>query len=162
MSTKHGSTLILKMAVVLIGLPVVVLCYFVLPAIITEWAIEFPEILYMKYPVFAGVIITALAFFFALFQAYTLLTLIDKNKAFSNYSVQALRKIKYSALVIGAVYILGWPMLYYVADLDDAPGLAAIGLIIIFAALVIATFSVILQRLIQTGLEIKSENDLTV
>jgi hypothetical protein len=36
------------------------------------------------------------------------------------------------------------------------------GLIIIFASLVIAAFAAILQRILQEAINIKSENDLTV
>ncbi|MDG0933775.1 DUF2975 domain-containing protein, partial [Bacillus paranthracis] len=37
-----------------------------------------------------------------------------------------------------------------------------VGLIIVFASLVISVFAAILQRLLQEAIHIKSENDLTV
>jgi len=36
------------------------------------------------------------------------------------------------------------------------------GLVIIFASVVIAAFAALLQKLLQNAIEIKSENDLTV
>ncbi|MDM5326781.1 helix-turn-helix domain-containing protein [Neobacillus sp. CF12] len=38
--------------------------------------------------------VSAIPFYFALYQAFTLLSYIDKNKAFSEISVKALKKIK--------------------------------------------------------------------
>ncbi|MBU0905405.1 MAG: DUF2975 domain-containing protein, partial [Firmicutes bacterium] len=43
-----------------------------------------------------------------------------------------------------------------------APGLGLVGMVMIFAPLVIAVFAAVLQRLLQEAIEIKSENDLMV
>ncbi len=42
------------------------------------------------------------------------------------------------------------------------PGIAIIGLTIIFTSVVIAVFTAVLQKLLKNVLDIKSENDLTV
>jgi hypothetical protein len=49
-----------------------------------------------------------------------------------------------------------------VADKDDAPGMLAFGLLVIFACFVIAVFATILQKLLASAIDIQSENDLTV
>ncbi len=54
------------------------------------------------------------------------------------------------------------PLLYLMAEIDDAPGIILIGLVIVFASMVIAVFSAVLQRLLKEAIDIKSENDLTV
>ncbi len=54
------------------------------------------------------------------------------------------------------------PLFYLVAERDDAPGIIIIGMIIIFASMVIAVFAAVLQRLLKDAIDIKSENDLTV
>ncbi len=153
---KRGSTFVLKGVIVLIGLAVLSICIFVLPRIIGS-------VDTMGYdPILFGMYITAVPFFIALFEAYKLLNYIDKNKAFSELSINVLRKIKYCAIAIGTVYLVGMPYIFQVADKDDAPGVVAIGLVIIFASFVIAVFAAVLQSLIQNALELKSENDLTV
>jgi len=48
------------------------------------------------------------------------------------------------------------------AEADDAPGLIVIGLLIIFGCLVVAIFAAVLQKLLKTAIEIKTENELTV
>ena len=45
---------------------------------------------------------------------------------------------------------------------DDAPGLVVLGLLIIFASLVIAVFAAVLQRLLNDAIQLKSDVDLTV
>lgn len=149
---KQGSTLFLKMAVIFIGIPVLALCIFWLPGFVN----------YLPYPILIGVYATAVSFFFALYQALKLLSYIDKNKAFSDLSVKALKNIKYCAITISSLYAVLIPFLFPIADADDAPGLIAFPLIIVFASMVIAVFAAVLQRLLQEAINIKTENDLTV
>ncbi|GGB54242.1 DUF2975 domain-containing protein [Virgibacillus dakarensis] len=159
---KRGSTLFLKIAVVLIGIPVLALCIFLVPEIANYAADLYPDVAYMKYLVFIVMYAAAIPFYFALYQAFKLLSYIDKTQAFSQISVKALKNIKYCAVTISIVYVAGMPLLYLIAEIDDAPGIIVIGLIIIFASMVIAVFAAVLQRLLKEAITIKSENDLTV
>ncbi|WHZ56611.1 DUF2975 domain-containing protein [Metabacillus hrfriensis] len=159
---KRVSTLFLKIAVILIGVPILALCIFVVPEI-AKFAEEFfPNIAYMKYLVLIYLYVTAIPFYFALFQAFKLLSYIDKNKAFSELSVGALKNIKYCAITISILYVAGMPLFYLMAEIDDAPGIILIGLVVIFASMVIAVFAAVLQSLLKNAIDIKSENDLTV
>ncbi|MFH5181412.1 DUF2975 domain-containing protein [Paenibacillus sp. TAB 01] len=155
-------TLFLKAAVVLIGIPVLAICIFLVPEIGKFTAELYPGHTYLKYLVILDLYAAALPFYFALYQAFKLLSYIDKNKAFSELSVKALKNIKYSALIISALYVLGMPLFYMIAEADDAPGIILIGLVIIFAALVIAIFAAVLQRLLRNAIDIQSENELTI
>jgi hypothetical protein len=109
-----------------------------------------------------GLYITAVPFFVALWQTFKLLSYIDKNTAFSELSVQALKNIKYCATSVSAVYVLFVPLLFPIADADDAPGLIIFGMIIACAPISVAFFAAVLQKLLASAIEIKSENDLTV
>lgn len=149
---KGYSTVFLKVAVILIGIPVLALCIFWVPGFIN----------YLHFSILMGVYASALTYFFALYQALKLISYIDKNKAFSQVSVNALKNIKHCANTISIIYLGLVPFLYPIADADDAPGLIAFPLIIIFASMVIAVFAAVLQRLLQEAIDIKSENDLTV
>lgn len=149
---KQVTTLFLKLAVILIGMPVLALCIFWLPSAAD----------YLHYPILIGVYASAVCFFFALYQALKLLSYIDKNKAFSELSVNALKYIKYCAITISILYAVIAPLVYPIADADDAPGLVAFPLLIIFASSVIAVFAALLQKLLKEAIDIKSENDLTV
>ncbi len=152
----RGSTLFLKFVVSLIGLTVLALCIFVLPAGISS------DKTGMYRPILLGMYVPSIPFFFALYQAFQLLSYIDKNKAFSQVSVNALKYIKYCGIAISTFYTACMPYIYYVADKDDAPGVVALGFVIIFASFVIATAAAVIQRLFQNAVDIKSENDLTV
>jgi hypothetical protein len=155
-------TLFLKMAVFFIGIPVLALCIFLLPDIANYMAELYPEIIYMKYLVIIGLYIPAIPFYFALYQAFKLLNYIDKNKAFSELTVKALKNIKYYAITISILFAADMPIFYIIGDKEDAPGIIVIGMVIIFASLVIAVFAAVLQKLIKNAIDIKSENDLTV
>lgn len=159
---KRVSTIFLKIAVILIGIPVLALCIFLVPEIAKFAAELYPNIAYMKYLVFIYFYVTAIPYYIALYQAFNLLGYIDKNKAFSELSVRALKNIKYCAMTISILYVIGMPLFYLVAEKDDAPGIILIGLVLIFASMVIAIFAAVLQKLLQEAIDIKSENDLTV
>jgi len=148
---KH-ETLFLKIVVFLIGLPVLALCIFGLPSLVN----------YLHYPVLIGMYAAAVPYFFALYQTLKLLSYIDQNKAFSDLSVGVLKNIKYCAITISILYAGLTPLLIPIADQDDAPGVVALGLVITFAAMVIAVFAAVLQKLLKNAIDIKSENDLTV
>lgn len=153
---KVGSTLFLKTAVVTLGLIVLATCIFGLPAgIAAEHIGGYRQIL-------IGLYVPAIPFFVALYQALKLLDHIEANQAFSESSVNALTAIKRCAVIISALFAAGMPYIYIVAERDDAPGVVLIGLVIVFASTVIATFAAVLQKLVQSAIEIKSENELTV
>ena len=120
------------------------------------------DLAYMVYGILMVMYVSAIPFYFALYQAFKLLSYIDKNQAFSELSVKALKKIKNCAIIISGLYVVGIPFVFIIAELDDAPGLILIGMVIIFASMVIAVFAAVLQRLLQEAIDIKSENDLTV
>ncbi|MGE6718555.1 DUF2975 domain-containing protein [Peribacillus frigoritolerans] len=159
---KLGTTLFLKMAVILIGIPVLALCIFVVPGIANFAAELYPDMAYLKYLVLIDLYASAIPFYFALYQAFKLLSYIDKNKAFSELSVRALKTIKNCAITISSLYVAGMPLFYLMAERDDAPGIILIGMVVIFASMVIAVFAAVLQRLLQEAIDIKSENDLMV
>ncbi|MGM8216579.1 DUF2975 domain-containing protein [Bacillaceae bacterium W0354] len=162
---KQVSTVFLKIAVIIIGIPVLALCIFLLPQIAN---VAFGELVngaelgYIVLGVIIIMYISTLPFYFALYQAYLLLRYIDKSQAFSDLSVQALKKIRNCAILISGLYVVALPFIFMIAEWDDAPGLVLIGIIITGASLVIAVFAAVLQRLLQEAIHIKQENELTV
>ena len=160
---KRGSTFFLKGVIVLIGITVLVLCIFWLPGIASRDAESHPETAYLQYPFLVCAYVLSTPFFLALYQAFTLLSYIDKNKTFSELSVRALRYIKYCAITISILIVAG--ILISIAVFygsEDITGIIMLALISLFASSVIAIFAAILQRLLQKANDIKSENDLTV
>lgn len=152
---KHGSTLFLKAIITLIGVAVFALCIFLIYTLLTQKIGGY-------FPIVIGVIVAAIPFFIGVYQTLKLLHYIDHNTAFSQLSIRALKIIKYCAIIISALYGIGMPYIFIVAERDDAPGVILLGLIFTCTPLVVAVFAAVLQRLLQNAIEIKSENDLTV
>ncbi|MED4285174.1 DUF2975 domain-containing protein [Priestia megaterium] len=158
---KQVTTFFLKLAIIFIGIPILAFCIFLVPKFGNFSGELYPDITYMKYLVFIVMYGAAIPFYIALYQAFNLLRYIDENKAFSKLSVKALRNIKYCAITISGLYVLGSPLFHFIAKKVDPP-IGFIGIIIIFSSLIIAVFAAILQRLLQEAINIKTENDLTV
>ena len=153
---KRGSTIFLRATVILMGLGVFMLCVFALPESF-EGNGPGPFL-----PMILGMYAAALPFYYALYQTMKLLHYIDTDKAFSQLSIKALKHIKYSALAIVALYLVILPYFYLIADKQDAPGVLVIGLSFTFGPMVVAGFAAVLQKLLQSAIDIKAENDLTV
>ncbi len=153
---ERGSTIFLRLAVLAMGLVVLAACVFALPAGINSESIGYYR------PLLWGLYVPAIPFFYALYQTMKLLHYIDQNTAFSDLSVKALHAIKYCGVIIAGMFAAGSPYIYQVAEKDDAPGVLAIGLVVIGASISVAVFAAVLQRLLINAIAIKSENDLTV
>ena len=162
---KRGSTIFLKLAVILMGIPVLALCLFLLPQIAGEASMAFErgsDLAFVVTELLMVMYISTIPFYFALYQSFNLVSYIDKNQAFSDLSVKALNKIKTSAIIISSIYVVALPFVYIMAEVDDAPGLPVVGMIPIFASLMIAVFAAVLQRLLKEAIDLKEENDLIV
>lgn len=159
---KKVTTLFLKVAVVFLGIPILALCIFLVPELANVASKMLPEFAFVKYFVYIVLDASAIPYFFALYQAFLLLRYIDNNKAFSDLAVKPLKKIKICAITISILHLFVLPLFYVFAELDDAPGVIFVGLVVPFASLVIAVFAAVLQKLLQEAIHIKSENDLTV
>lgn len=162
---KQVSTLFLKIIVSAMGIPVLALCILVLPKIVNEafgYTAKGDTLGYILLGILIVIYISAIPFFLVLYQAIKLLTYIEQDKAFSQISVKALTKIKNYGKLISSLYVVVLPLVYIVAEWDDAPGLILIGIVIIGASFAVAVFASILQRLLQKAIDYKEENDLTV
>lgn len=161
-SSKRASTLFLKTVLIFIGCIALALCVFSFPNVWVGTAREWPISTYVLYPGLIGIYATIIPFLLALYQAFRLLQYIDTNNAFSKASINALRNIKFCAVAMSMLYWVGMPLVFAIADYDDAPGGILIGAAFTSAPLVIATFAAVLQKLVQNALDMKIENDLTV
>ena len=157
---KKGSTLFLKVVILLIAISVLAgLIWF--PQ--TEGrATNLDLISIYKDPFIIYGFIASIPFFVALYQAIKLLGYVDKNKIFSQGAVKAVRNIKYCALAIIGFLVVAILYIRVMAQGDDPAGPTMMGFVVIFTSVVIATAVGVFQKLLQNAVDIKSVNDLTV
>ena len=155
------STLFLKIAIILIGTPVLALGIFGLFDLYT-YPLNLNNYELILYPIIIGIYVTFIPFYFALYQTFKLLCYIDKSNAFSELSVKALKNIKYCAISISIFYITILPVCMFYSQKHDFPGLVIMTMFSGFTSAVIAVFAAVLQKLLKEAIDIKSENDLTV
>jgi len=116
---------------------------------------------YFKDPFLAYMYLASIPFFVALYQGFKVLGYAGQNKVFSPAAVKALRNIKYCALVtIGFVAVSVLFMIH--GDRDDRPAGLFMRVLITFPSIVIAAAAAMFERILQSAVDIKSENDLTV
>jgi hypothetical protein len=157
---KKGSTQFLKFVICLIAIGALI------------WLIWFPQLegraanldlirIYID-PLIIYTYVGSIPFFVALYQAFKLLGYIGDNKVFSQSSVNAVKNIKYCAIIFSGFVVLGIVYIRLFAKDEDPAGVTALGIFTTFISIVIATAAAVFQRLLQNAVDIKSENDLTV
>ncbi len=160
---EQSSTLFLKVSLIAIAGIVLLFAAIILPSMIEGWNGELRSIDHYKYPFVFGIAATIIPFLYALFHGWKILTNIDRGTAFSVRSVKSLRFIKFCAVIIAVIYALLLPVVYEIAQIDDAPGLILIyTAIFVGGPLIVSVAAAVLERLLFEALRMKHENELTV
>src|SRR5262245_54433515 len=159
---KRGSTIFLQVVIVLIGMGVL------------AFMLGMPHLegrnkdatgfqVYFKDAFLAYAYTGSIAYFVALYQAFKPLGCVARNEVFSQRSVKALRTIKYCAMTLVA-FLLGAEAYFFIfmSGKDDIAGGVMMGLMLIFIATIIGTAAAVFEKTLQSAVDLKSENDLTV
>ena len=116
--------------------------------------------IYFKDPFLAYAYIASIPFFVALYQAFKVLGYAGQNKVFSQEAVKALRTIKFCAIVIVGFVAVG-EIFIMLGDSDDRAGGVFMGILITFASIVVATAAGMFERILQSAVDMRSENELS-
>lgn len=115
--------------------------------------------IYFRDPFLAYAYLGSLPFFYGLTRAFAFLGYVGRGEAFAPGAREALRRVKYSALVVIA-FILGAEayIIFGVAG-EDGAGAIMLGVIAIFLGLVAATGADVLERVVRSGGDRRAEGD---
>ena len=153
---ERGSTLFLKLILLVLSIGVLVFCGFLLYQIIQSDTLGYYR------PILIGAVILTIPLLYIFYQAFNLLNNIDKDLSLTDSSVNSLRIIKVCSFIISLMYLFGSPFIFNVAERDDAPGVVLINLILIIGPFSVGVFAYILQKLLINAIGYKSENELTI
>ena len=162
---KKSSTIFLRVVIVLIG--IVALAIMIRFPLTEGRAANLDLFSIYADPFIIYGYVASISFFVALYQAFKLLGYIGQNKVFSLNSVKALRTIKYCAIILSASIVMAGLYIrisyaIHVKGDDDPAGFLAVCIVTTFISIVVATAAAVFERLLQSAVDIKSENDLTV
>ena len=160
---QRSSTIFLQIVIVLIGIGAIALLLWE-PRLEGRNANATNFEIYFQDPFLAYAYIASIAFFVALYQAIRALGYVGRNQVFSPEVVKALRIIKYCALAIIGFVVVEEIVILLMNDRDnDSPGAPIfLGVLIAFPSIVVATVAAMCERILQSAVDLKSENDLTV
>lgn len=157
MNVKRGSTIFLKVIILLAGIAVLALCIW-LPVLAVRDARVHPDTAYFVIPFLVCAYGFCIAFSVALYQAFKLLTNIEKNNAFSELSLKSLKIIKKCAFTVIFIILIGIVTLRVLATVtnsDDPAGPTSLCLMGIIATSIFAAFVDALQKPLENALDIK-------
>lgn len=157
---KQRSTTFLQIVIVLIGLSALT---FLLGEPHLEGRNAHATLfqIYFNDPFLVYAYIGSIPFFGALYQAFMVLGYAKQNKVFSQAAVDALRTIKLCALTIIG-FVAGGELYILFGISDDRAGGVFMGVLITFGSVVMATAAAMFEQILQSAVDIKSENDLTI
>jgi hypothetical protein len=157
---NRSSAALLQFVVVLIGVGALALMLWE-PHLEGRNAHATPFEIYFKDPFLAYAYVASISFFVALYQAFKLLGYAGQNKVFSPAAVKAMRTIKFCALAMIGFVVVG-EVFFLLPFSDDPPAAITMGAMLTFGSIVIAAAAAMFERILQSAVDIKSENDLTV
>ena len=156
---KRSSTIFLQIVVVLIGMGALALLLWEPHVEGVNAHATFFEVYFDSFVAYAY--IGSIPFFVALYQAFKLLGYVGRNETFSQHSVRALRTMKYCALAI--VGFVAVSVIFMInGDRDDRPAGVFMRILITVPSIIVATAAAVFERILQSAVDMKSENDLTV
>jgi hypothetical protein len=144
----------LQIVVVLIGIVALALMLWE-PHIEGRNAHATPFEIYFKDPFLAYAYLASIPFFVALYQAFRALGYVGQDRACSPATMQALRTIKFCALIL-ICFVAAGELFILSGDSDDRAGGVFIGILIAFGAGVIAAAAAMFERILQNAVDIKS------
>lgn len=149
------NSVILSLVLVIIGIIVLLLCIFVLPSLSQETSRINPEVAYLQYPILLGMYATAVPFFYAIYETVLMIQVAQRESVFSSRIVQGLNHIKYCAIAIIILYVLG----IFVLDYTNAfpPLVAVTGIVILIITMVVALGAAFLKNVVHTS-QLKESN----
>jgi hypothetical protein len=118
--------------------------------------------IYFKDPFLAYAYVASIPLFVGLYQGFRVLGYVGRDAALSTVVVGRLRTIKLCASVTIGLVVGAELFIRLTNHSDDPAGGVFIGVVIAFAAAVVAATMFVLERILQNAVDIKSENDLTV
>ena len=155
---KQSSTIFLQGVIVLIG--VVALALMIRFPLTEGRAADLDLFSIYSDPFILYGYAASLPFFIALYNAFKLLRYIGQNKIFLPDPVRTLKNIKYCAISLSI--FIGMAGLYiriFHNKKDDPAGFLAICILTAFVSIVVATAAVVFEKILQNGVDIKSENE---
>ncbi|WP_026888986.1 DUF2975 domain-containing protein [Clostridium beijerinckii] len=142
---KRSSKIFLNVAV-FIGGSILTLFIFLLPMVTTGLSRVILVSAYLQYLGFIGLYGAVTPFLFALYQTIKFIGYANKNEALSELSVKTLKNIRCCGITISLLYVIAMPLLFLMADGDDAPGIILFALLVIFSTSVSAVFANIFEK----------------
>lgn len=159
---KRVSTIFLQIVIFLLGLGV--FAFLLLEPQLEGRNVNATQFeIYFKDPFLAYIYLAFVPFFVGLYQGFKLLGYARRDEIFFPHSVRALRIIKYCALITAA-FIFGAEIyiFIFIRGTDDVAGGVMMGAFIILMCAIIGTAAAVFERILQNGVALKSENDLTI
>ncbi len=142
--------LILRISCVAFAVIIITACVLLFPKFIDFYPQQEPTVNVFRYLFMIGIYMQSVLIIYILFQVWVILKYLEQHTFFEYKSPKRINHIIISLWIISILYVLIMPLVVYVADVDDAPGLIIIGLFFVGVSLAsIAFVSLIRKTLIQ-------------
>jgi hypothetical protein len=144
----NKSSSLLKVVIILVGVAVfIAMLWF--PQIEGRNRNSGPIELYFNDPFLAYSYLASIPFFVGLYQGFKLVSALNKKGSFKKTAIHSLQIIKNCALISIGFIILGELILFFGEPEEDLAGIVALGIMLTFISLIVATSSSLVLRLLK-------------
>ncbi|WOC13302.1 DUF2975 domain-containing protein [Gordonia sp. MP11Mi] len=118
--------------------------------------------IYFNDPFLVCVYVASIPVFVAVYRAAKVIGHAGHNEMFSPAAINELRMIRYCAIAVIGFVGVSELYLFFGFTSDDRAGGVFIGMFIALISTVVAASAAMFERVLQNGVDLKTENDLTV
>lgn len=144
--------LIIKIIIILISTIILTLSIYGLIVYFNNGPFN-PEYAKILYPPFIGVYVSTLLIYLCLFNIYRVIKNIEKKQGYSLSTYRYIVYIQLFSFQITIIYLFISYFIYKIADMDDAPGLILINILILLVSIIIYAGSLLLSRHVKEVIE---------
>jgi hypothetical protein len=113
---------------------------------------------YFDDPFLAYAYTASIPFFMAVYQAFKVLGYTRQNRLYSQAAAKALRTIRQCALAVAGFVVGGEAYLFTIQrGKEDIAGGVAVGLVLIFGSIVVATAAAMFEKFLRRSRDVKSQ-----
>lgn len=120
--------------------------------------------IYFNDPFLVCAYLGSIAFFVVLYSVFRLLGYIAQREIFTSHSINALKRIRVSSIIL-ACFAIGFEFYIFTVSRrieEDIAGGVMMGLVLIFSSVITAAVANMFQKVLQRAVDIKTESDLTI
>ena len=133
-----------------------------LPGQFAHMAEESPDMAYLRWPLTAVSVFWVLCVQVVIVSTWKLLTRVKNDRIFSESSLVWVDAIVWAIAAGGVLFLAAGVPVFIIAELDDAPGLAALHLLLLLVGAAVGLLMVVMRALLRQATTLRADMEAVI